>query len=174
MAGPGLLRCQNPRLVRRRRAFPIAPWGPTLPSDPHLPATFEFALRIAEIGGRARLLLPDHTAGRWCSVAEAIASGRSFMVRPRDDVLVLDGDVPDALDRLLQLAEKMRRAGLRPVVTASGTAGHGHLIAVIRDDHLLAKLRQAGRAKGFDVRVGTACSARRERRTTAQVCHRPG
>ena len=111
-------------------------------------------MRIAEIGSRARLLLADHTAGRWCTIEEAITSRRSFMVRPRDDLLVLDGDDSDSIDRLLRLVEKLRNLGLHPVVTASGTVGHGHLILVVRDDDLLTELRRAGRAEGFDVRGG--------------------
>ena len=126
-----------------------------MPSDPDPRATLEFAVRIAEIGGRARLLLPDHTAGEWCTIEEAIASRQSFMVRPRDDLLVLDGDERDSLDRLLRLAEKFQRAGFSPVVTASGDAGHGHLIVVVRDAGRLTKFRQAGRGEGFDVRGGS-------------------
>lgn len=131
------------------------PEGFALPSrsgSPSPSVAREFARRVGEIDGQARILLPNHHAGRWCSIQEAVESGASYMVRPRDDLLILDGDADDSLDGLLHLATDLRAHGIGPVVTASGRPGRGHLIAIVRESQRLVPLQDACRNIGFDVR----------------------
>ncbi len=111
-----------------------------------------FAQSIAKPGARALLLNPDNTRDRWVSLVEAAKAERPFAVEVAEDVLAVDSDRQELEERVRGLAEHLRLDGLRPVLVASGQAGHLHLFCRIRDASLLARYKERARALRLDVR----------------------
>ncbi len=90
----------------------------------------EFAEAMA-IPGKQVLLLDERNKGRWVSPLEAaLATGRSFAIVPAPDLVVIDVDEPESAEQARLVAHQcFMHHGLRPVVAASGQAGHLHIFA---------------------------------------------
>ena len=81
------------------------------------------------------------------------ASSSPFFVPVARDVLAVDSDKPELLDRALKLADELRAAGLRPVVCDSGPgAGRVHLFALIDDHAERERWERRAQLLGFDPR----------------------
>jgi len=102
---------------------------------------------------QARYLAADNRIDGYDLVEAAVASGRAFMVRADDDVLVLDDDRPqsrsDVLDRVAAL---LGVHGITAVIVASGQEGHRHLFARVVNASLRDFLRALAKKDGVDVR----------------------
>lgn len=108
---------------------------------------------------RARLLTPDNTASDPLPLAEAVASRRSYFVVPRNDLLVIDADLPEDPDAAAaraaafdQLIESAHQCGVPHVVVASGRPGHRHGYLLMGTDRSRAMVEQWCRTRGLDVR----------------------
>jgi hypothetical protein len=119
------------------------------------------ASAIAAPGERAQLLKqgPDGKKVRagFVDIAEAAASGRSFMVKTRDEILNVDNDVDKdqvrAPDFLAEYAETLD--DLRPVLCKSGGEGRYHVLIRIPDPHVREHVAGLARSFGFkDVQCG--------------------
>jgi hypothetical protein len=119
-------------------------------TDPNL--ILAFARRVVKPSGNALLLREDNAADRWVSLEEAVASGRAFTVEVRDDILAIDLDQPDHIERVLIIAQELRDAGLSPILVRSGRPGHLHLWCCIRDPGRLRLVRDRANALGLQIR----------------------
>jgi hypothetical protein len=119
-------------------------------TDPNL--ILAFARRVVKPNGNALLLDKDNAADRWVRIEEAVASGRPFTVEARADILAIDLDQPDHIERLMVFAQELREAGLAPVLVRSGRPGHLHLWCCIRDRDRLRRFRDRAERLGLGVR----------------------
>ena len=77
--------------------------------------------RYREDQGRGLANLRQSNDGDgWCTIDEAIASGRPFTVETAPDILPCDADRPEDGDAIRELVTELKSAGHRPVLVASG------------------------------------------------------
>lgn len=117
---------------------------------PNATATGAMTLAVAD-PTRAVLLIDRHNRGAgWCELHE-VPDGHAYAVRVRDGLVAIDVDDPDhASVPVMQAA--IRRAGVVPVVVASGTPRRVHVwCRVDTSDGRVDVLRDA--LPGLDVRA---------------------
>lgn len=86
-----------------------------------------FAHTVVKPGGSAALIDPDNRIIRWVSIDEAVASGKAYMVEPREGILPLDLDTQADWEWSSRVRVGLETLGCRFVLTDSGRPGHGHL-----------------------------------------------
>jgi hypothetical protein len=111
-----------------------------------------FTRRVVRPNGNALLLDKENAADRWVRIEEAVASGRPFTVEARDDILAIDLDQPEHIERLMIFAQELREAGLAPVLVCSGRPGHVHLWCCVPDRDVFRRFRDRAKALGLQIR----------------------
>lgn len=114
-----------------------------------------FARVIGPAGAKARRY--DESGGNAAenhTVPISRASTDPFLLPVARDMLAVDCDKPELLDRALELKNDLRAAGLRPVTCDSGPVpGRVHLYALIENDPAAyARWERRARDLGFDPR----------------------
>lgn len=142
---------RSSRAARRRAGSPF-------PSQ-DLPSTRAELCGVREgdaCEDRAGIYVPGgrNEMERWGSISDAVASGRPFFVPVREDLLVVDQDDPAKAGTLLDFKRELEAQGLKPVLVASGQAGHHHLFARCTPRWRL-DLESRARELGLDVRRGS-------------------
>lgn len=101
-------------------------------SNPFSPAEQErLAEAVADLDHGIQFINPDNAAAGYAgSLSEAVRSGRSYMVRARDDILVLDHDEDDLL--VTRFADEFL-SDFQVVIARSGQGFHQHAFVVIDD-----------------------------------------
>lgn len=118
---------------------------------------FALALAVSDGKDRAQYLDLDAVSGMKISVGFddvdlAARSDRSFMVRPRADLLVLDADTAQQSACLRRIAEQLREWSYAPVEVLSGGPGRMHLFCLIRCGPVHEYFVDKAMADGIDPR----------------------
>ena len=110
------------------------------------PAALPRAFALKTTKEPYRLLDGDnHPCSGYRSLEQALASGQTFMGTVADDILAIDADTTPAVAALAHLADRLKSAGLDPILVASGRPDHQHLFARIRDADTLASYQDLAR-----------------------------
>lgn len=111
-----------------------------------------FATGVSGPGARALLIDGDNRGAGWVPISRAASSGSAFAVDVAADVLALDADDPRRGAAAASMIPALVSDGLRPVVIASGRAGHRHVFARVSDPALHARWAARARKLRLDVR----------------------
>lgn len=108
---------------------------------------------VADLAQGIQFIDPNNNADGYAeSLSEAVRSGRSYMVRARDDILVLDHDEDDLL--VTRFADEFP-SDFQVVITRSGQGSHQHGFVVIDDPAQRPYYERAAKDFGIaDVQFG--------------------